>query len=94
MSRESLFARLLDTGYTARSGNSVRFVMVADKPGSTRRTAVVAKWARKPSEADKAELEQILESGGIHTVRGIDLDAGAERVFSEMKDFFAKPPFI
>ena len=61
---------LAQNGYVALSGNKARIELAAENCG---RTGYVVTWSREPSENDKREFEDLIQSGGVGTQRGPDL---------------------
>lgn len=81
---------LAEHGYIAKSGNTARFELAFEGQDRTRGTRVgyVVHWTRKPSEADKAELEQIAAGNGSVIKRAPDLTtAGPAAVAAAAKRF-------
>lgn len=82
-----LVRSLVESGYVAKSGNRAKF-MVAVKPG-TRRMSMVVSWKIDPSEADRAELEQILSATSNVAVNPAT-NPTAESIFRATKDFLER----
>ena len=77
---------LAQNGYVARSGNKARIELATENRD---RSGYVVTWSREPSEDDKREFEDLIQSGGVRTQRGPDLTSksAAAACASQMKKF-------
>jgi hypothetical protein len=78
---DSIYRTIAREGYVARSGNVARIALEREQG---RNVAAVVTWERKPSEADKQELEQLI-AAEANVTRGPDLEEGAGVVYEAMK---------
>ncbi len=82
----STMRALAQNGYVARSGNQARIELAAENGG---RTGYVVIWSLEPSENDKHEFEDIIQSGGGQIQRGPDLtsERAVAACANQMKKF-------
>jgi hypothetical protein len=83
----STLIAIAKSGYVTRSGNRASLEL-AVKNGEAHGAVVI--WERDPSDADKHEFEQIVESGGDRVTRGPDLEDTREAA-SQMREFLGYP---
>lgn len=79
---------LIQSGYVAKSGNSVKLIAADKRGASDGRIAAVANWKRRPSAEDKAELERILSAGSKLQISKISEHGKIDRsLLNEIKEW-------